>query len=140
MSLSLMIKKKYLAEKVAEQEATGTFHERREYKRFWRTRIGSVSRWKLRSALKWGRLHDEAVFLCGRHAFSANILNIKIIETPEAYTVVAGKICYDIECKFTQEELEGLSIFLDDAEKEVYELIKQDFCTIVQREKLHERK
>lgn len=132
MTLSLMIRKKYLVEKVAEQEATGTFHERREYKRFWRARIGSVH--------KWGHFFTHATFLCGSHAFSANILNIKIIKTPEAYTVVAGKICYDIECKFIQEDLERLSIFLDDAEKEVYELIKQDFCTIFHREKLHERK
>jgi len=44
MTLSFMIKKKYLAEKVAEQEETGTFHERRAYTKFWRARIGSVDR------------------------------------------------------------------------------------------------
>ena len=112
MTLSFVIKKKYLAEKVAEQEETGTFHERRAYKHFWRTRIGSVDRWKLKSSYKFGRLNDEAVFLCGRYAFEADILNITIDETPDAYTVVAGQICYDIECKFLQEELEALSMFL----------------------------
>lgn len=96
-----MIKKRYLAEKVAEQEATGTFHERREYKPFWRKRIGSVNQ------LAGG----NAVFLCGRHAFTADILNITIGETPDEYADVAGKICYNIECKFLQGELEGLSTF-----------------------------
>ena len=42
----------------------------------------------------------------------ADILNITIEETPDEYADVAGKVCYNIECKFLQEELEGLSIFL----------------------------
>ena len=106
MTLSLMIKKKFLAEKVAEQEATGTFHERREYKTFWRTRIGSVHTWGI---------GDLAVFLCGRHAFTADILNITLDETPSGIAeVVPSDLCYNIECKFLQEELEGLSIFLSE--------------------------
>ena len=108
-----MIKKRYLAEKVAEQEATGTFHERREYKPFWRKRIGSVDRWKLKSSYKSGRLNDEAVFLCGSYTFMADILNITLDETPAGIEeVVPGDICYNIECKFLQEELEGLWTFL----------------------------
>ena len=104
MTLSFMIRKKYLVEKVAEQEATGTFHERREYKPFWRTRIGSVHAWG-------GR--DEAVFLCGRYSFIADILNITLDETPAGIEeVVPGDLCYNIECKFLQEELDGLAIFL----------------------------
>jgi hypothetical protein len=104
MTLSFMIQKKYLVEKVAEQEATGTFHERREYKPFWRTRIGSVH--------EWGHFFTRAVFLCGRHSFQADVMNITIEETPAEYADVAGKICYNIECKFSSEELEGLSTFL----------------------------
>lgn len=73
MTLSLMIKRKYLAEKLAEQEETGTFHERREYKSFWRNRIGATNAWKN---------NGGAVFLCGRYAFMADILNITIDETP----------------------------------------------------------
>jgi hypothetical protein len=108
-----MIKKRYLAEKVAEQEETGTFHERREYKPFWRKRIGSVDRWKLKSSYKFGRLNDEAVFLCGSYTFRADILNITLDETPAGIEeVVPGDLCYNIECKFLQEELEGLAIFL----------------------------
>ena len=104
MTLSFMIMKKYLLEKVAEQEATGTFHERREYKPFWRTRIGSVH--------AWGD-GDEAVFLCGRRAFMADILNITLDETPPGIKeVVPSDLCYNIECKFFPEELDGLAIFL----------------------------
>lgn len=104
MTLSFMIKKKYLAEKVKEQEETGTFHERRAYKPFWRTRIRSIH--------AWGN-GGEAVFLCGKYAFMADILNITIDETPEGIEdVVPGKLCYDIECKFLQGELEALSMFL----------------------------
>ena len=113
MTLSFMIKKKYLVEKVAEQEETGAFHERREYKRFWRTRIGSIDRWKQKSSLRSGRDNDDAVFLCGRHIFAADIINIEINDTPEAYTTVAGQLCYDITCKFLADELEGLSMFLE---------------------------
>ena len=103
MTLSFIIQKRYLAEKVAEQEATGTFHERREYKPFWRTRIGGTYKW---------RHGGDAVFLCGRYKFAANIRNITIEETPEEYAQVAGKVCYNIECKFRQEEMEDLSTFL----------------------------
>ena len=113
MTLSFMIKKKYLAEKVAEQEATGTFHERREYKQFWRARIGSVDRWKLKSLSRSGRENDDAIFQYGRYAFAADIINIEINNTPEAYTTVAGKVCYDITCKFPVDELEGLSTFVE---------------------------
>lgn len=126
MTLSFMIKKRYLAEKVEEQKKTGSFIERREYKPFWRKRIGSVH--------KWGHFFTHAVFLCGRYAYHADILKISIDETPAVYTVVAGQICYNIECKFSGEELEILSAFLDEATKEIDELIKQDFCTIFQNE------
>lgn len=103
MTLSFMIKKKYLAEKVAEQEKTDTFHVRREYKPFWRVRIGSTHAW---------HVGGTAVFLCGRYAFYADILKIIIEETPSGIVgVVPGKLCYNIECKFLSEELEGLSVF-----------------------------
>ena len=125
MTLSLMIKKKYLREKVREQEHTGSFHERREYKRFWRSRIGSTSAW---------RLGGDAVFLCGRHSFAAGVRNIKIADTPDAYTVVAGQVCYDIECKFGDVALRDAILLTDEARKEVHDLIKHDFCTIFQRE------
>ena len=101
MTPSFIIQKRYLAEKVAEQEATGTFHERREYKPFWRKRIGSTHRW---------HLGGDAVFLCGKHAWRADVLNIIIEKTPDAYTTVAGQMCYTIECKFPQEEFEWLLI------------------------------
>ena len=104
--LSLMIKKRYLNEKLIEQEATGGFNERREYKPFWRTRIGSVH--------AWGD-GDKAVFLCGRHAFRADIMGIALDETPVGIEeVVPGDLCYNIECKFLQEELAEVSIFLSD--------------------------
>lgn len=45
MTLSSMIKRKYLAEKVIEQTKTGSFHERRAYPPFWRKRIGSTHAW-----------------------------------------------------------------------------------------------
>ena len=99
-----MIKKRFLAEKIAEQEQTGIFHERREYKPFWRRRIGSPNAWKN---------GGEAVFLCGMYAFRADVQNINIDETPhEIEDVVPGKLCYNIECKFLSEELEGLKTFL----------------------------
>ena len=104
MTLSFMIKKKYLAEKVIEQEATGTFHERREYKPFWRIRIGSTHAW---------HLGGDAVFLCGRYAFVADIRNIVIDETPTGIEDVVGRaLCYNIECKFLPEEFEELKTFL----------------------------
>ena len=111
MTLSLMIKRKYLLEKVNEQVETGTFHERREFKSFWRTRIKSVSRWGPRK----GNGKNYAVFICGTHAYYANILNITIDETPSGIEdVVPGKLCYNIECKFPSEELESLSLFLSE--------------------------
>ena len=113
MTLSFMIQKRYLAEKVAEQEETGTFHERRAYTKFWRSRIGSVSRWTLESPLKSGGLFYDAVFLCGRYSFIADVLNITLDETPAGIEeVVPSDLCYNIECKFLQGELEGLATFL----------------------------
>lgn len=104
MTLSFMIQKRFLAEKVAEQEETGTFHERREYKPFWRSMIRSIN--------AWGP-GDYATFLCGRFSFSADIVKISVEKTPQGIDdVVPGDLCYNIECKFLQEELEGLSIFL----------------------------
>ena len=104
MTLSFMIKKKYLAEKVTEQEATGTFHERREYKPFWRKRMESLN------GVLRGR---DAMFLCGRHAFYADIKNITIDETPQGIEDVVGEVlCYNIECKFLPEEFEELKTFL----------------------------
>ncbi len=115
MTLSFMIKKCYLAEKIKEQDSTGTFHERRAYTKFWRTRIGSVSRWTLNSSLKSGGLFADAVFVCGRYAFYADIMNITLDETPPGIEeVVPSDLCYNIECKFLQEELEGLAMFLSE--------------------------
>ena len=106
MTLSFMIKKKCLAEKVEEQIKTGSFHERRAFKPFWRKRIGSTHQW---------HLGGDAVFICGRYAYYADILNITIEETPPGIDVVVpGKLCYNIECKFQHEELETLSAFLSD--------------------------
>ena len=115
MTLSFLIKKVHLAEKAKEQEATGTFHERRAYTKFWRTRIGSVSRWTLNSSLKSGGLFYDAVFLCGRYSFIADILKITLDHTPEGIEeVVPSDLCYNIECKFLQEEIEGRSMFLSE--------------------------
>jgi len=125
MTLSLPIKKKYLAEKVEEQERTGSFHERREYKRFWRRRIGSTAAW---------RSGGDAVFLCGRHVFMANVVNIGITTTPEEYRVVAGNVCYDIECRFLTEEMEGLSLFIDEATRQIKDEIRHDFRTTFRRQ------
>jgi hypothetical protein len=103
-----MIKKRYLAEKVAEQEETGTFHERRAYKPFWRSRIGAPGVWKNR-----GKAH--AVFLCGRYAFCADVLEITLDKTPPGIEdVVPGDLCYNIECKFRECEIDELSVFLSD--------------------------
>ena len=103
MTLSFMIKKKYLEEKLSEQENTRTFHERREYKRFWRKRIGSTHQW---------HLGGDAVFLCGRQVFRADVLNVKIEKTQDKYVSVAGTTCYNIECKFKECEIDKLSVFL----------------------------
>lgn len=106
MTLCFLIRKKYLAEKVIEQEATGTFHERRAYKPFWRSRIGAPGVWKNR-----GKAH--AVFLCGRYAFCADVLEIALDKTPPGIEdVVGGSLCYNIECKFLPEEFEELKTFL----------------------------
>ena len=103
MTLSFMIKKKYLAEKAEEQKEIGVFHERRAYKPFWRKRIGSTHQWG----------GDEAVFLCGRYSFRADVLNIVMGITPDGITdIVDGGSCYVIECRFLQSELDGLSLFL----------------------------
>ena len=99
-----MIKRRYLAQKLEEQDETGTFHERRAYKPFWRTRIGSTYKW---------RHGGDAVFLCGKYAFHADIINITLDQTPPGIgDVVGGSLCYNVECKFRQSELEGLSLFL----------------------------
>jgi hypothetical protein len=93
MTLSLMIKKKYLAEKVAEQQKTGAFTERRAYNKFWRVRIGSTSAWN-----RGGR----AVFLCGCDIFPAVIRRITIEPTPAGIEdAVSSELCYNIECEFT---------------------------------------
>ena len=126
MTISFMIKKKYLKEKVRAQEEVGTFYERRAYKPFWRSRIGSMS--------KWSSGHREAVFLCGRQAYKAEVLKIEIEETPAEVTHLVGELCYVIECKFHEWDLKMLKLATDEAEKEVYELIKQDFCTAFQTE------
>ena len=125
MTLSLMIKKRYLAEKVEEQEANETFQERRAYKRFWRTRIGSTTAW---------RLGGKAVFLCGHESFPAKILNIKIANTPDRYVGMVGKVCYDIECIFSDEVVERLSNYLDEAKAGIREQIKSDFRTLFMRQ------
>jgi hypothetical protein len=92
MTLSLMIKKKYLAEKVAEQQDTGVFHERRAYTKFWRARIGSVH--------AWGP-DGRAVFLCGHDVFPAVVRRITIKPTPAGIEdAVTSKSCYNIECEF----------------------------------------
>ena len=106
MTLSFMIKKKYLVAKYIEQEATGTFHERRSRTPFWIKRMESLN----------GVLRGkDAMFLCGRHAFYADIKNIVIDETPPGIEdVVGGSLCYNIECKFSPEEFEVLKTFLGD--------------------------
>ena len=92
MTLSFMIKKKYLAEKVKEQRETGIFHERREYTPFWRKRIGSPAAWSI---------GGEAVFLCGCDTFRATVRRITIEPTPDGIEdVVPGALCYNIECQF----------------------------------------
>ena len=92
MTLSFMIKRKYLTEKVAEQTATGSFHERRAYSPFWRKRIGSTHAW---------HLGGEAVFLCGRDTYRAEVLCVSIERTPPGLgDVITTDLCYDIECKF----------------------------------------
>lgn len=102
MTLSFMIRKKYLEEKVLEQEQKGTFIERREYTKFWRVRIGSTHAW---------RFGGEAVFLCGRHAWCADVIDIKIEYTPdEIKDVIHSKICYEIKCRFGTDELERLQM------------------------------
>ena len=92
MTLSFPIKKRYLAEKVAEQQQSGVFHERRAYTKFWRKRIGGTHQW---------RLGGKAVFLCGRDAFRATVRRIIIEPTPAGIEdVVQSKLCYCIECQF----------------------------------------
>ena len=100
MTLSFLIKEKYLDEKLIEQEKTGTFHERRSCSKFWRKRIGSVH--------AWGQ-GDDAVFLCGRHAFRADIISVTVGSTPSDITdVVDGAYCYVIECKFREGDIKDL--------------------------------
>ena len=105
MTLCFMIKKKYLEEKVKEQEETGVFHERRAYKPYWRARIRSTHAWHLGGG--------AAVFLCGRYGFEADVLNVVIDETPsEMKDIIKDKFCYVINCRFLSMEFEALSLFL----------------------------
>jgi len=92
MILSLMIRKKYLKQKVEEQRKTGAFHERRAYTKFWRKRIGSTTAWGL---------GGKAVFLCGRDTFPATVRRISIEPTPSGIEdAVSSELCYVIECQF----------------------------------------
>ena len=92
MTLSFPIKKRYLAEKVKEQQETGVFHERRAYTKFWRKRIGSPTAWQR---------GGKAVFLCGRDTFRATVRRITIEPTPAGIEdVISTEICYSIECQF----------------------------------------
>lgn len=100
MTLSLMIKKKYLLEKVEEQENTGTFTERRSYSRFWRARIKATG--------SWGP-NDHAVFLCGRHAYPAEIIQIVIGAVPTKYRdVLVGDVCYCVICRFADDVIKAI--------------------------------
>lgn len=106
MTLCFLIKKRYLQEKLEEQQRTGEFIERREYKPFWRSRIGSP--------LSWSNLRGaKAVFLCGRYAFYADVLGISIDSTPLGIEdVVTSSLCYNIKCRFSREELKELETFV----------------------------
>jgi len=106
MTLCFMIMKKYLREKFEEQQQTGQFIERREYKPYWRSRIGSPLSWsKLRRA--------NAAFLCGRYVFNAEVKRIRVRDTPfEVNDVIESDICYEISCWFPPEELKALETFL----------------------------
>jgi len=102
MTLSFLIKTTHLADKVAEQRETGKFRERRTYNRYWRKRIGSANS-KPR--------HNDAVFLCGRRGWIADVLSVSIDVTPnDVRDVVKSDVCYVIECKFPLEEFEWISI------------------------------
>ncbi len=106
MTLSFMIKKKYLEEKVRAQEKSGKFKERRAYTPFWRSRIGSVHQYGTRGAFH----RNDAVFICGHHVWRADILGIEIEETPSEVIGLVGKMCYAIECRFDTDELEWLQV------------------------------
>lgn len=107
MTLSLMIKKKYIIEKLIEQAQNGTFYERREYNPFWRKRIGATSQW---SHARPG----AAVFLCGKYAFWADVRRITIEKTPPTIKdVVTSSVCYSIECKFSKKEFAAVSLFVE---------------------------
>jgi hypothetical protein len=103
MTLSLMIMKKHLKAKVAEQEQSGTFIERRAYKPFWRKRIGSPQAW---------RDNGKAVFLCGSYAFDADVVGVSIAKTPPGIEEVPEDRCYEIECKFGLAARKKLTAFL----------------------------
>jgi len=106
MTLCFLIKKEFLREKFEEQQRTGTFIEQREYKPFWRARIGSPQSWsKLRKA--------NAAFLCGRYVFYADVAEITIKDTPVGIEdIVTSELCYEITCAFPPEELNDLETFL----------------------------
>lgn len=105
MTLCFLIKKRYLQEKLEEQQRTGSFIERREYKPYWRVRIGSTGVW---SMLRRAR----AVFLCGQNAFDADVLKVELERTiPGIGDVVKTNVCYNIMCRFPPEELKALETF-----------------------------
>lgn len=105
MTLCFMIKKQYLRKKLGKQQRTGEFIERRTYKPYWRARIGSP--------LSWSKLRkSSAVFLCGRYAFYADVIDISLDSTLEGLDDVVATLCYNIKCRFSPEELKELETFL----------------------------
>lgn len=122
MTLCLMIKKKYIIEKLEEQQRTGSFIERRAYKKYWRSRIGSTGVWsKLRKS--------KAVFLCGRNVFGAEVLKVELAKTNTGIDgVVTTEVCYAIQCKFTPEAIEELERNYGEYEREIRDSIKYDYC------------
>ena len=106
MTISFMIKKRYLAEKVAEQRKTGVFHERRAYTKFWRKRIGSPTAWSR---------GGKAFFLCGRDVFRATVRRITIEPTPAGIEdAVSSELCYCVECQFEPfEEIGFVKAFVE---------------------------
>ena len=122
MTLCLMIKKKYLIEKLEEQQRTGSFIERRAYNKYWRSRIGYTGVWsKLRKS--------KAVFLCGRNVFGADVLKVELLKTAYGIgDVVTTDVCYDIQCKFTPEAIEELERNYGEYEREIRDSIKYDYC------------
>ena len=122
MTLCLMIKKKHLIEKLEAQQRTGSFIERRAYKKYWRSRIGSTGVW---STLR----KSKAVFLCGRHAFDAEVLKVGLEKTKTGIDdVVTTEVCYAIKCQFTPEAIDELERNYGEYEREIRDSIKYDYC------------